>query len=331
MSCFGYHKPHQQPLRIKLKQLINNCGLPKCPVAFSNIHSFNVKLIESTQSMPYVNKKVKESRNFSFSKDQSSYAHYLSTEPFEENYNEIQKKFLNELTPEEIITIKKNKDFYIQDKNIKENLKILKYDTLLERLNKEEQNSSYDNMQNDTRLNKKLFLNLKKNKNHTFSPINQERKKEGETKEDNYIIQQKKYYDSLVRKEILSDKKRNIEKRRKIQLREQNLNKIYQESRRELDNINKEMKKAYNKKGLGFLITQISKNGSELSKQQSNISIKPIDLNTFLSPMKKNNNKNDEKYLLIRQKAKEDELEKETIQKIKEIYSQGKKVILPPI
>ena len=47
MSCFGYHKPHQQPLRIKLKQLINNCGLPKCPVAFSNIHSFNVKLISS--------------------------------------------------------------------------------------------------------------------------------------------------------------------------------------------------------------------------------------------------------------------------------------------
>ena len=47
--------------------------------------------------------------------------------------------------------------------------------------------------------------------------------------------------------------------------------------------------------------------------------------------MRKNNNKNDEKYLLIRQKEKEDELEKETIQKIKEIYSQGKKVILPPI
>lgn len=331
MSCFGYHKPYQQPLRIKLKQLINNCGLPKCPVVFNNIHSFNVKLIENTQSMSYVNKKVKESRNFSFSKDQSSYGYYLSTEPFEENYNEIQKKFLKELTPEEIITIKKNKDYYIQDKNIKENLKILKYDTLLERLNKEENNNSYDNMENDTRLNKKLISNLKKNKNFNFSCLNEERKKEGETKEDTYINQQKKYYDSLLKKEIISDKKRNIEKRRKIQLREQNLNKIYQESKKELDNIDKKIKKAHNKNGLGFLITQMPKNGSELSKQQSNISIKPLDLNSFHSSIKKNKNKSDEKHLFILQKEKEEELEKETIQKIKEIYSQSKKVILPPI
>ena len=51
---------------------------------------------------------------------------------------EIGKKFLNELSPEEIRTIRKNRDYYIKNNELRDNLNIFHYDTLLDRINKED-------------------------------------------------------------------------------------------------------------------------------------------------------------------------------------------------
>ena len=48
----------------------------------------------------------------------------MSTEPFEMNYDIIGKKFLNELSPEEIRTIRKNRDYYIKNNELRDNLNI---------------------------------------------------------------------------------------------------------------------------------------------------------------------------------------------------------------
>ena len=47
----------------------------------------------------------------------------MSTEPFEINYDIIGKKFLNELSPEEIRKIRKNRDYYIKNKELREDKK----------------------------------------------------------------------------------------------------------------------------------------------------------------------------------------------------------------
>ena len=113
------YKPHKLPLRIKISKLVNNYALPKCSVALTKLNAFNLKIVENTQSIPYVDKKVAESRNFSFGKEKDPMIHYLNTEPFTPNYEEIGKHFVNELTPEEVESVKKNKDFYIKDKLLK--------------------------------------------------------------------------------------------------------------------------------------------------------------------------------------------------------------------
>ena len=307
------YKPHKLPLRIKISKLVNNYALPKCSVALTKLNAFNLKIVENTQSIPYVDKKVAESRNFSFGKEKDPMIHYLNTEPFTPNYEEIGKHFVNELTPEEVESVKKNKDFYIKDKLLKENITVFNYEPLLERLNKEER-EELEQKENPSRnnKNKKITLLLPNNNSFSFKDRISHRDEEEEKK----IIFKKK-----IEREIIKDKKHNLEKNKRIQNRVRNLNKIYQQSRIELDNINKAITKITNKKSIGFLITQ---NGSA-SKNTSAIHIKKQ--TPVLSVVKKEKSPKRS----FKGNSQDDDYTKDKLNAIKEIYLQKKKFTLPPI
>lgn len=288
-------------------------ALPKCSVALSKINAFNLKIIENTQSTPYVNKKVAESRNFSFGKEKEPMIHYLNTEPFTHNYEEIGKHFLNELTPEEVETVKKNKDFYIKDKLLKENLTVFNYEPLLERLNKEER-EELEQKETTSRNIKKIKMPLLSLKNKSFS-LRDKINHRDEEEEKNQMFKK------IVEREIIKDKKHNIEKNKRIQDRVRNLNKIYQQSRIELDNINKAITKINKRKSIGFLITQ---NGT-LSKNNSNTQIKQ---QNPVVPIKKEKSPTK----VFKGKIQDDDYTKDKLNYIKEIYIQKrKKNTLPPI
>ena len=72
------------------------------------VNTFNMKIIETAQTEEYVKKKVIKSRNFSFDRNAQNDKHiYMSTEPFEINYDIIR-------------TIRKNRDYYIKNNELRE-------------------------------------------------------------------------------------------------------------------------------------------------------------------------------------------------------------------
>ena len=306
------YKSHKVPLRIKISKLVNNYALPKCSVVLTKLNAFNLKIVENIQSIPYVDKKIAESRNFSFGKEKDPMIHYLNTEPFTPNYEDIGKQFVNELTPEEVESVKKNKDFYIKDKQLKENLTVFNYEPLLERLNKEER-EELDPKENTSTNNKNIKIPLLLPKNKSFSLRNKISHQE-EEKEKNILFKR------IIEREIIKDKKQNLEKNKRIQNRVRNLNKIYQQSRIELDNINKAITKINKKKSIGFLLTQnglVSKNNSSIQiKQQT-----PV-----LSVKKEKTIKK-----TFKGKKQDDDYTKDKLNEIKEIYLQKKKFTLPSI
>ena len=164
----------------------------------------------------------------------------MSTEPFEINYDIIGKKFLNELSPEEIRTIRKNRDYYIKNNELRDNLNIFHYDTLLHRINKEDAHIIIKELEDvDER---------KSNKHkHSFSTINTTKQRRKILKEDAFT-EQTKHYEKIIQKEIAKDKQRIIDNKKKLSERVKSLNKIYYKSREKQEHINKVLSRKSNKK-----------------------------------------------------------------------------------
>lgn len=281
----------------------------KCPTALEKVNTFNMKIIETAQTEEYVKKKVIKSRNFSFDRNAQNDKHiYMNTEPFEINYDIIGKKFLNELSPEEIRTIRKNRDYYIKNNELRDNLNIFHYDTLLDRINKEDAHIIIKELEDvDER---------KSNKHkHSFSTINTTKQRRKILKQDAFT-EQTKHYEKIIQKEIAKDKQRIIDNKKKLSERVKSLNKIYYKSREKQEHINKVLSRKSNKKlnYQSFLITQSK---YETSKQ------KP-----FASPKIKRG-KMRRQSVFNPMKRKEEKGLKETVEKIREIYTND--YYLPPI
>ena len=255
----SFHKATEVPLKVKIQSIYKRCGLPKCEVAFNKINAFNLKIIENKQSLPFVQKKVRDSRHFSFKREVPPFLHYMSTVPFEVDYKMISKMFLKDLTKEEILLIQKDKDYYIRDPELKQNIKIFSYDTLFQRLLKEE--------------------------NETFNPSVEETmgKRKNERRKTKAIVAKTndndKWFDELVAREIAKDKIKQREIKEQKQKREDVLNKIYYKSREELNNINKLMESTEKVKKHKNIFKDMAKTHTITHKDWSEINRKKIKRN----------------------------------------------------
>ena len=300
-----YHNLNKLSLKLKIHKIVSDTELMKCPVALEKVNTFNN---ETAQTEEYVKNKVIKSRNFSFDRNAQNDTHiYMSTEPFEINYDIIGKKFLNELSTEEIRTIRKNRDYYIKNNALRDNLNIFHYDALLDRINKEDAHIIIKELED---------VNEKKHKK-SFSTINTTKQRRKILKEDAFT-EQTKHYEKIIQKEIGKDKQRMIDNKKKLSERVKSLNNIYYKSREKQEHINKVLSRKSNKKlkYQSFLITQ-SKCYNLHHKQKRiaspNINRGKIRRQSVFNPLKR----------------KEEKGLKETVEKIKEIYTND--YYLPPI
>lgn len=129
---------NRKELRIKLTKLANSYFNPRCEHFINNIRSLNFRILESSGGKKSIDKEVRESRNFRFGKNKDYFVHFTDLSPYKIEFTPFIKNLKKQFTNEEINIIKKNKEYYIQNEIIKENLSIFNDQSLYQVLNKEE-------------------------------------------------------------------------------------------------------------------------------------------------------------------------------------------------
>ena len=129
---------NRKELRIKLTKLANSYFNPRCEHFINNIRSLNFRILESSGGKKSIDKEVKESRNFRFGKNKDYFVHFTDLSPYKIEFTPFIKNLKKQFTNEEINIIKKNKDYYVQNEIIKDNLSIFNDQSLYQVLNKEE-------------------------------------------------------------------------------------------------------------------------------------------------------------------------------------------------
>ena len=146
---------NQKELRIKLTKLANSHFNPRCEHFINNMRSLNFRILESSGGQKSIDKEVRESRNFRFGKSKDYFIHFTDLSPYQIEFNPFIKDLKKQFTKDEINIIKKNKDYYVQNEIIKDNLSIFNDQSLYQVLNMEEKEEE-EKKQN----NKKIFHNL---------------------------------------------------------------------------------------------------------------------------------------------------------------------------
>ena len=301
-----YNNKHIPPLNIKINTIIRNNVKPKCDEFLYKIESFNSNLIDHTKSMPYINNKIKESRNFYFGlENKSEFKYYYPTNYFYTNINDLTNAFIENLSIEEIKRIRKDKNYYIKNENLRKNLKIFNNMTLLEKLNNEEKGIFKD------------IINKEKTKHQKINSmaINDEINN--------------KYYEKILKKGIESDKENMLKMQKEKELREKKLRKIQDNLITQYNNIkvlsDRSLKDKINEETGQFYITQ----QGNLLKTNKKENIKNKKTKKFIKHNYKNNSLNNlnnkikirnNKLLKIKKLQEGDELIRETTKKIKESY-----------
>jgi len=301
-----YNNKHIPPLNIKINTIIRNNVKPKCDEFLYKIESFNSNLIDHTKSMPYINNKIKESRNFYFGlENKSEFKYYYPTNYFYTNINDLTNAFIENLSIEEIKRIRKDKNYYIKNENLRKNLKIFNNMTLLEKLNNEE---------------KGIFKDI----------INKEKTKHQKINSMIYNDEiNNKYYEKILKKGIESDKENMLKMQKEKELREKKLRKIQDNLITQYNNIKtlseRNLKDKINEEMGQFYITQ----QGNLLKTNEKENIKNKKTKKFIKHNYKNNSLNNlnnkikirnNKLLKIKKLQEGDELIRETTKKIKESY-----------
>ena len=301
-----YNNKHIPPLNIKINTIIRNNVKPKCDEFLYKIESFNSNLIDHTKSMPYINNKIKESRNFYFGlENKSEFKYYYPTNYFYTNINDLTNAFIENLSIEEIKRIRKDKNYYIKNENLRKNLKIFNNMTLLEKLNNEE---------------KGIFKDI----------INKEKTKHQKINSMVYNDEiNNKYYEKILKKGIESDKENMLKMQKEKELREKKLRKIQDNLITQYNNIKtlseRNLKDKINEEMGQFYITQ----QGNLLKTNEKENIKNKKTKKFIKHNYKNNSLNNlnnkikirnNKLLKIKKLQEGDELIRETTKKIKESY-----------
>jgi len=156
---------NQTELRIKLSKLANNYFKPRCDHFINNMRSLNFRILESSGRQKIIDKEVKESKNFRFGRNKDYFVHYTDLFPYKVEFSPFIKCLKDQFSKDEINIIKKNKDYYVQNQIIKNNLSIFNHESLYQILNTEEKEEEEKHIQQ------------KKNVFHDLNYFNERRKK----------------------------------------------------------------------------------------------------------------------------------------------------------
>ena len=129
---------NKKELKVKLTKLSKNYINPRCEHFVNNLRSLNFRILESTGGKKSIDKEVKLSRNFHFGKSKDYFAHFTDLAPFQIEFSPFIKNLKKQFTKDEINIIKKNKDYYIQNETIKNNISLFNDRYLYQVLNFEE-------------------------------------------------------------------------------------------------------------------------------------------------------------------------------------------------
>ena len=147
---------NQTELRIKLSKLANNYFKPRCDHFINNMNSLNFRILESSGRQKNIDQEVKESKNFRFGKNKDYFIHYTDLSPYKIEFSPFIKCLKDQFSKDEINIIKKNKDYYIQNQIIKNNISIFNHESLYQILNSEEK----EEMEKHEQEKKNFFRNL---------------------------------------------------------------------------------------------------------------------------------------------------------------------------
>jgi len=156
---------NQTELRIKLSKLANNYFKPRCDHFINNMRSLNFRILESSGRQKIIDKEVKESKNFRFGRNKDYFVHYTDLSPYKVEFSPFIKCLKDQFSKDEINIIKKNKDYYVQNQIIKNNISIFNHESLYQILNTEEKEEEEKHIQQ------------KKNVFHDLNYFNERRKK----------------------------------------------------------------------------------------------------------------------------------------------------------
>ena len=102
------------------------------------MRSLNVRILESSGGKKSIDKEVNESRNFRFGKIKDYFLHLTDLSPYKIEISPFIQSLKKQFTKEEINIMKKNKDYYILNPFIKNNISLFNDLSLYQVLNMEE-------------------------------------------------------------------------------------------------------------------------------------------------------------------------------------------------
>ena len=133
---------NKKELRLRLIKLTNNYFKPRCEHFINNIRSFNIKIMEFSGGRKSIEKEIKENKNFRFGKKRDYFVHLTDLSPYKINVVPFLKNLKNNFTNEELDIIKKDKEYYLTNELLKENISAFNVPPLYQIINKEEEDEN---------------------------------------------------------------------------------------------------------------------------------------------------------------------------------------------
>ena len=233
---------NKKELKIKLTKFSKNYIKPRCEHFINSMRTLNFRILESSGGQKSVDKEVKESRNFRFGKNKDYFKHLTDLAPFQIELNPFIKNLKKQFTKDEINIIKKNKDFYIQNKTVKDNISLFNDQSLYQILNMEEreernrQKKVFHNLNYFNKRRKSVIIGLNNNSGNNNSRNN---------KTDILKNIKLPFYQTSV-KNINEKSSKNIQKKNLVNYNLGNLSHYYAK-KNQLDFIKKEIRKGFKK------------------------------------------------------------------------------------
>ena len=130
---------NKKQLKLRIMKLTNNYFKPQCEHYMNDIRSFNLKIMEFSGGEKSIEKQIKESQNFRFGKKKDYFIHLTDLSPYKMKVGPFLKNFKKAFTKDEIEIIKKDKEYYLSNDLLKENITMFNIPPLYQIINKEEE------------------------------------------------------------------------------------------------------------------------------------------------------------------------------------------------
>ena len=133
---------NKKELRLRLIKLTNNYFKPRCEHFINSVRSFNLKIMEYSGGRKSIEKEIKENDNFRFGKKKDYFVHLTDLSPYKIDVAPFLKTLKNNFTKDELDIIKKDKEYYLTNELLKENISAFNVPPLYQIINKEEEDEN---------------------------------------------------------------------------------------------------------------------------------------------------------------------------------------------